>query len=304
MFLRRPDQRDIIPGLLFLLPNIVGFLLFTAGPVVVSFLLSFSSWDLLTPPHWAGLANFRGLLGFHGSPEGVRANDPAFWKYLGNTFFMLLALPFHMAGSLGLAMILNRKIRFASLYRLVFFLPSILAGVAIYYLWRWMYNPEFGLVNGVLALFRVAGPHWLADPRWAKPALMLMGMWMSVGGTSMILYLAALQNVPQELYEAASIDGANRWQQFRVVTFPSVAPVTFFILTMGIIGGLQSGFDSAYIMTGGGPFGATTTISYYIYTKAYVLFQMGYAAAIGWILFLIALAITLLNWKRGGQQIA
>jgi multiple sugar transport system permease protein len=132
---------------------------------------------------------------------------------------------------------------------------------------------------------------------------MLMGCWLAAGGTSMVLYLAALQNVPLELYEAAHIDGANAWQRFRQITWPSVAPVTFFIVTMGLIHGFQSGFEAAYIMTGGGPYGATTTIGYYIYRMAYVNFEMGYAAAIACVLFVLVLAITLFNWRRGKENV-
>ncbi len=296
-------RRETLAALAFLLPNAVGFLLFTAWPVVASLLLSLTSWDLLTPPRWVGLDNFVELLGFHGSPEGWRANDPDFWKYLGNTVFLMLVIPVNMAGALALAIVLNRRMRFTYFYRLVFFLPSILSGVAIFYLWRWMYNPDFGLINAALAAIGIEGPRWLTDPLWAKPALMLMSVWLGVGGGSMILYLAALQGVSTELYEAAEIDGANAWQKFLAVTWPAVMPVTFFILTMGLIAGFQSGFDMAYIMTGGGPFGSTTTIGYYIYTKAYVLFEMGYASAIAYVLFLIVLGVTLLNWKHGGHQL-
>jgi len=285
----------------FLLPNITGFLLFTAWPVLAALLLSFSSWDLLTPPRWLGLGNFAQLLGFHATADGWVANDAEFWQYLGNTFFMLLNLPVNMAGSLLLAMALNRKLAGAYAYRLVFFLPSILAGIAIYYLWRWMYNPQFGLFNAVLSLIGIDGPNWLLHEGWSKPAIMFMQSWMAVGGTSMILYLAALQSVPRELYEAAEIDGAGAWARFRAVTWPGVRPVTFFILTMGIIHGLQHGVDAVYVMTHGGPYGASTNLGFYIYRKAFVEFQMGYAATIALVLFAIILGITLVNWKKGGR---
>jgi multiple sugar transport system permease protein len=287
----------------FLVPNLAGFALFTAWPVLAALLLSFTAWDLLTPPKFAGLDNYSDLLGFRMTPDGLRANDPRFWKYLGNTIFLMLSLPVNVGASLFLAILLNQKIRGTYFYRLLFFLPSILSGVAIFYLWRWMYNPDYGLVNQVIAIFGVEGPRWLTDPLWAKPALMLMGCWLGAGGTSMVLYLAALQNVPLELYEAAQIDGANGWQRFRRITWPSVAPVTFFIVTMGLIHGFQSGFEAAYIMTGGGPFGATTTIGYYIYNMAYVHFEMGYAAAIACVLFVIVLAVTLFNWRHGKENV-
>jgi len=285
----------------FLLPNIAGFLLFTAWPVVATLLLSLCSWDMLTPPRWIGFDNFGELLGFHRGPDGWLANDPDFWKYLGNTLFMLLNLPLNIAGSLLLAMALNRRLRGAQAYRLLFFLPSILAGVPIYYLWRWLYNPQFGLFNSLLGLAGIAGPAWLQDAAWAKPAIMLMQSWMTVGGTSMVLYLAALQGVPRDLYEAAEIDGAGWWQQFRAVTWPGVRPVTFFIFTIGVIHGLQYGVDAVYVMTQGGPYGASTNLGFYIYRKAFVEFQMGYAAAIALVLFALIFTFTLLNWKKGGR---
>jgi multiple sugar transport system permease protein len=294
-------NNDRRAALWFLLPNLAGFLLFTAWPVLAALLLSFSSWDLLTPPRWLGLGNFVHLLGFHAVAGGWVPNDPEFWKYLGNTFFMLLSLPVNMAASLLLALALNRRITGAYAYRLVFFLPSILSGIAIYYLWRWMYNPQFGLFNALLSLVGIPGPNWLLHEAWSKPAIMFMQSWMTVGGTSMILYLAALQGVPRELHEAAEIDGAGPWVRFRVVTWPSLRPVSFFILTMGIIHGLQHGVDAVYVMTQGGPYGASTNLGFYIYRKAFIDFQMGYAAAIALVLFALILGLTLLNWKKGGR---
>lgn len=288
-------------ALWFLLPNLVGFVLFNAWPILASLLLSFCSWDLLTPPRWVGFSNFTRLLGFHQAGDGWAANDPQFWHYLGNTLFMLLSLPVNIAGSLALALLLNRKLRGTSIYRLVYFLPSILAGVPIYYLWRWIFNPDHGLLNMLLALVGVQGPDWLGSAFWAKPALMLMGTWMAVGGSSMILFLAALQGVPQELHEAAHLDGAGAWQRFRLVTWPAVMPVTFFIFTMGIIFGLQAGFDAAYVMTNGGPNGATTTLGFYLYQKAYFRFEMGYASALAWVMFVLVLGMTFIHWRRGRQ---
>jgi len=198
-----------------------------------------------------------------------------FWRYLGNTLFLLLGPALNMAGALGLALLLNQKLRFTYVYRLVFFFPSILAGVAIYYLWKFMYNPEFGLFNTILRAMGFSGLKWLADPNLAKPCLMIMSFWIGAGGTSMVLYLAALQNVPMELIEAAKIRRRQPLgSAFRHITWPSLAPVTFFILTIGLIQGLQSGFDAAFIMTDGGPYVSTKTIGFYIYEKAYRLFQM------------------------------
>ncbi len=294
------QQRQLRAGLLFLAPNFLGFVLFTAWPVAASLLLSFSSWDLLTPPRWIGLQNFTTLLGFHQTVDGWQANDADFWKYLGNTLFLLLGLPINIIGSLFLASILSQKLRFTYVYRVIYYVPHLVSGVAIFYLWRWMYNPDFGLINGILATGGINGPNWLLNYHWAKPALILMGTWTAIGGANLILYLAALTNVPVELYEAASIDGAGAWQKFRAVTWPAVRPVTFFIITTALIGGFQGGFEAAYIMTNGGPFGATTTLGYYIYERAYVAFEMGYASAVAWIIFLLVLVVTVFNWRRTG----
>lgn len=296
------NRREGVAALAFLLPSFIGFLLFTLWPVVATFLLSFTSWDVLTPPRWVGWSNFENLLGFRHGAEGWSANDSEFWKYFGNTMFLLLSLPLTMICSLALALLLNRKIRFAYGYRLIFFLPSILAGIAIFYLWKWIYHPDYGLINAFLAHFHIVGPKWLADAQWAKPSLILMGVWLTAGGQSMLIYLAALQGIPADLYEAAKIDGANSWQRFRAVTWPALAPVTFFILVMGVINGLQGGVESAYVMTQGGPEGSTTTLGYYIYSKAYEQFQMGYAAAIAWILFVVVLGVTILNWRFGRKD--
>ncbi len=296
-------RRETLIALAFLLPNIIGFFAFTAGPVLASLLLSFTSWDLLTPPQWVGLGNFWELIGFHRSVDGVRANDPDFWKYLYNTIFMLMSLPINIATSLIVALILVKNIRFTYVYRLVFFLPSILAGIAIYYLWRWIYNPDYGLFNSILAFIGIDGPNWLTDPNWVKPAIIIMQIWIMIGGVGMVLYIAALRNVNTELYEAAEIDGANPWQSFWAVTWPSVMPVTFFLFTIGIINGLQWGAEAVMVMTEGGPFGASTTLGYYIYLKAYQDFEMGYAATISWILFVLIFGLTLLNWKKGGGSI-
>ena len=301
---RNGAQSDLRPALAFLAPNLLGFVLFTAAPVLISLYLCFNSWDVLRPPHWVGFGNFTRLLGFHFTPQGWRASDPDFWRYLWNTFFLLLALPLGIAGSLVMALILNQKLRFLNIYRLVFFLPSILYGVAIFYLWKYMFQPDYGLFNALLGKLGLKPLGWLDDPHLAKPSLILMMLWLTAGGAGMIVYLAALQTVPEELHEAARIDGANRWQQFWAVTWPALKPATFFNLTMGLIWGLQSSFDVAYIMTDGGPYGSTTTLGYYLYLKAFRFFEMGYASAIAWVIFFITLVLTLVEWRRsGGVQV-
>ncbi len=289
---RRPKFRDTIGGYFFLLPNFLGFLLFTSLPVLASLLLAFVDWDILTPPKWVGIENFARLM-----------KDHLFWKYVGNTLFLMIGIPVGMFASLALALLMNRKLRGIVIFRTIYFLPSLSAGVALCMLWRWIYNPDFGLLNAFLAKVGIDGPEWLSSIVWAKPALMLMGLWTGIGGTTMILYLAGLQTIDLELYEAADIDGANGWQKFWNITWPMLTPTTFFVFVMGIIGGFQGGFQAVYIMTGGGPAGATTTISYYIYNNAYQWFKMGYAASIAWFLFLVILVVTLFNWKYGGKVV-
>lgn len=294
--------KDNLTGYLFLGPNISGFLVFTFLPVIASLVLCFTQWDILTPAKYVGFDNFIQLLGFHSEPGiGIVPNDPLFWKYLANTMFFMLGIPIGMAASLALALAMNQKLKGIVIFRTVYFLPVISSMVAIALLWRWIYNPDFGLFNSFLGWFGIKGPNWLSDTLWAKPALMIMGLW---GGTgySMLLYLAGLQGISEEFYEASRIDGASKWQQFWYITFPLLSPVHFFMLIMGVIGGFQA-FGSMYVMTGGGPAGSTTTIAYYIYNNAFQWFKMGYASAIAWILFLMAFVVTIFQWKFVGKRV-
>ena len=290
-------------ALAFLTPNLLGFALFTSLPVLAAFALSLFRWDLFHAPKFVGLQNFVDLLGWHAEDGQTKMNDPEFWKYLGNTLFLMMAIPINMAGAMFLAIVLNQKIRGRVLFRTIFFLPTICAGVGVMLLWKWIYNPEFGLLNYLLSLVGIKGPLWLQSYHLAKPSLMLMGLWSGIGGTSMVLYLAGLQGISPELYEAAEIDGANAWQKFAHITYPMLMPTTFFIFITSVIGGFQGGFESAYVMTGGGPAGATTTISYYIYNHAFQWFNMGYAATIAVVLFGLVLLVTLLNWRYGGRRV-
>ncbi len=295
---------------LFLLPNLLGFLAFTLFPVVASFALSFCRWDPVAQPvsaiEPAGFRNYLDLLGFHsqtdpGGQTSWVANTPRFWESLYNTFFMMLAIPFNMAASLLLAVLLNRKMRGMAIFRTAFFLPSITAGVGTMLLWMWMFNKDLGSINQVLAWVGIQGPDWLQSYLWAKPALMLMASWASIGGVNMILYLAGLQQIPRELHEAAALDGAGRWQQLRHVTVPMLLPVTFFIFIISIISGLEGGFDAPYVMTGGS-FG-TTTVSLYLYRQGFEFFRMGYASAVAWVLFLIVFLFTMINWRLAEKRV-
>ncbi|OED35692.1 hypothetical protein AB834_04290 [PVC group bacterium (ex Bugula neritina AB1)] len=283
--------RETLSAYLFILPNFLGFLAFTLIPVGASLALAFMEWDLLSPPTFVGLENFKKLY-----------NDPFFWKYTKNTLIFMIGIPFEMLGALVVAMFMSQKIRGIKFFRTIYFLPTICSGVAISILWMWMYNPNFGLFNYFLSKIGIEGPHWLTDEFWAKPSLMIIAFWTTIGGQNMILYLAGLHGIPPELYEAADIDGASTFQKIRHITWPMLAPTTFFIFIMSVIGGFQGGFASAYVMTGGGPNGSTTTISYYIYNNAYQWFNMGYASAIAWVLFLFIFVVTLYNWHYGKKN--
>lgn len=324
MSLKRPpkrgvgDERTIV--WLFLLPNFLGFAVFTAGPVLFSLVVSFSNWNLqrTVPFQWIGFGNYAELF-----------RDQQFWLYFINTLYLMLGMPIAIAGSLALAILLSQRLRGIVLYRTLFYLPSITSGVALMILWKALYNPDFGPINATVNVIgealglKVRAPEWLLSTAnllglevervrlsvqqfglGARDALIIMGIWIAIGGNNMLLYLAALTNVPQELTEAAQLDGAGKWAVFRNVTWPQLAPTTFFIVVMSFIGGLQGGFEQARVMTGGGPAGTTTTLTYYIYTKAFEEFQIGYASAISWILFAIIFAVTLVNWKFGAKEVS
>ncbi len=310
-------QRDVVEGYGFLLPNILGFAMFVLLPVGMSLVLSLCEWDLFGKPLFVGLKNFRILLyEFH--PERYKAlsgldalgfwnymGDRYFWQFLGNTLFFMLMIPASMAVSLALAVTMNRKLRGIVVFRTIYFLPVISSMVACAILWRWIYNPEYGLLNGVLAglsIPRDSLPQWLNSTAWAKPAIMLMLIWKGAG-YNMLLYLAGLQGIPPSLYEAAEVDGANSWNQFWHVTFPMLGHVNLFIVIMSVIGGLQM-FGEIFVMTGGGPGGSTTTLVYYIYQNAFVWNRMGMAASLSWILFVMIFTVTAVQWRYLGKRAA
>lgn len=298
---RKSIRRNLIAWL-YLMPNFSGFLLFTLIPVFFAFALSLYRWDIFHAPVFVGLENFRDLLGFTRIDGVWHARDPEFWQYLGNTLFLMGGIPLNMLVSLAIALLLNQKLRGIAMFRTVFYLPTICGGVGLYLLWGLIFAPELGIMNRLLAWIGIRGPGWLTDYYWAKPTLILIGLWCAMGGSNMLLYLAGLQNIPPELYEAARIDGASRFQQTVYITVPMLAPTNFFIFVMSVINGFQGGFESAFILTQGGPAGATTTLSYYIYNHGFVWFNMGYAAAISLVLFLLVLIITLVNWRLGGER--
>jgi len=287
-------RKEYRAGVLFALPWIIGFVVFMGGPIVFSFIISFCEYDVLSPGLWVGLRNYSYLF----------AEDPVFWKSLYNTLFMLIGLPVGMAASLGLAMLLNAKVKGMSAWRTLFYLPAIMPAVAAALLWRWIFQPTHGLLNrlleafGVNWLLRQIGVSvpvlWLQSEHTSKPALILMGLWGA--GAGMIIWLAGLRGIPERLYEAAEIDGAGRWGKFRHVTLPMLTPYIFFNLLMGMIGTLQQ-FQSAYIMTEGGPVDSTLFFGYHLFNNAFRFFRMGQASAMAWILCLMILLITIIQLR-------
>ena len=273
-------RRQALAGYLFALPAIVGLALFTLGPILMSAVYSLTRYEILTPARWTGLGNYRELFG----------EDRYFLKALWNTFyFAAVSVPINIAMALGLALLLNRKIRGRSLYRTCFYLPTVMPAVAGSLLWAWLFNGEYGLINVVLDYLYLPSIPWLTNENWSKPALILMGVW-GVGG-GMIIFLAALQGVPRTLYEAAEIDGGGAWSKFRHITLPMISPAMFFMVVMGLIGALQV-FTQAYLMTQGGPVNSTLFYVLYLYRQAFENLHMGYASAMAWVLFVAILAIT------------
>lgn len=305
---RRYKLRETGSALLFASPWLLGFAVLTGGPILASIVFSFTRYDVLTPARWVGLANYGELL-----------RDPLFWQSLGNTAFMLIRIPLVMAVGLAIALLLNRGMRGIGLYRTAFYLPAVMPMVAASLLWLWVFNPHQGFLNQALTwLFDTApaqgiewlasrftdkpvhldAPLWLQDAAWSKPALIIMSVWTA--GGSMIIWLAGLQGIPKQLYEAASIDGAGRWARFRHITLPMLSPYILFNLVVGVIGTMQV-FAEAYIMSGStglaGEENSLLFYAYYLFNQAFSFFRMGYASALAWILFLIVLALTLLQLR-------
>lgn len=277
-------RREAREGYLFISPWLAGFVVFYAGPMVASFVLGFTSWNLLNPARWVGLDNFRQLI-----------HDPLFWRALQVTaVYAVVAVPLDLLAALLLAALLNQKVRGIGAYRTIFYLPTILPGVVTAVVWRWVFNPEIGIINNILALLRLPGPLWLASPSWALPAMIIMSLWTI--GTATVIFLGGLQGVPVELHEAADIDGAGPWSRFWRITVPLVSPSIFFNLITGMIGAFQV-FTLPYIMTQGGPQNATLFYVLYLYENAFTYMKMGYASAMAWILFLIIVILTLVQFR-------
>ena len=271
---------------LFLAPALIGLALLSAGPILATLAISFSDWDLLTPPEWVGFANFADLLA-----------DPRFWRALQNTlFYTLLSVPLGMALALAIALGLDQAIRGIAWIRTMYFLPLVTSAVAVGLVWLWIYAPAGGLLNALLAGFGIPPQRWVTDPFWAMPAIIVMSVWQGLG-VNIIIFLAGLQAIPQEYHDAASVDGAGRWQRFRRVTLPLLTPSIFFTGILSLIGSLQI-FDQVYVLARPGkPTEATITLVYFIYEEGFSFFRMGRASAASWILFLIAASLTIVYFR-------
>ena len=249
--------------------------------MIASLFIAFSEWDLVADPRWVGFENFAALL-----------DDKLVWKSLKVTsLYAFASVPLSTIFGMGLALLLNAKIRGLRWYRTAFYLPSVLSGVAVALLWRWLFSGEFGLINAMLDYIGIDGPSWLGDPNWALRSLVLMSLWGV--GSGAIIYLAGLQGIPTDLYEAAKVDGARGWDQFWNITLPMMTPVLFFQLVVGVIAALQV-FTQAFIMTNGGPNNSTLFLLLYMYQNAFNYWRMGYASALAWVLFIYILILTLI----------
>ncbi|NIA15041.1 MAG: extracellular solute-binding protein [Nitrospiraceae bacterium] len=277
-------RREFRAGYLFAAPWFIGFVIFGGGPILFSLVMSLCRYDVFNPPQFVGLRNFAELF----------TGDPLFYKALWNTVFMALGVPLGMILGLSIAMLLNHEIRGMAVYRTFFYLPAIMPAVAASILWIWIFNPQQGILNNLLAQFGIAGPGWLQNKFWSKPALILMGLWGAGGG--MVVWLAGLKAIPAHLYEAARLDGAGRLRCFLHITVPMLSPYIFFNLIMGLIGTFQI-FTQAYIMTQGGPVDSTLFYAYALFNNAFRYLRMGYASAMAWVLFGIVLTLTIIQLR-------
>ncbi len=274
-------RREAIIGYIFISPWLIGFLVFLVGPILASLYLSFTEYKPGLTPVWLGLSNYARMFG-----------DELFYHSLRVTsIYTLFSVPMGLLTALGLAVLLNQGVRGLRFFRTAFYLPSLISGVAVAIVFSWIFNKQFGVINFFLSLFGINGPNWLGDPDWTLPAFVMMSLW-AVGGT-VVIFIAALQGVPVELYEAAELDGAANWRRFINITLPLISPVILFALITGVIATFQT-FAVSYIMTGGGPANASLFYLLYLYRNAFSWFEMGYASALAWFLFLIIMICTVI----------
>jgi multiple sugar transport system permease protein len=284
MKFKRLLNRESTWAFIFLLPNLIGFLMFSLGPLVASFFISFTKWDLMSPMKWIGLRNYIELF-----------KDETFLKSLWNTiYFTIGTVPVGIIISLLLAVALNQHIKGTRIFRAAFFLPVIASWIAASLVWMWMYNPEFGLLNYILGLIGIKGPGWLTSLKWAMPSIIITSIWKGVG-FNMLLFLAGLQGIPQIYYEAADIDGASWYRKFFHITIPLLSNTTLFVIIIAVINSFQA-FDLIYMMTYGGPARTTSVLVFYLYQNAFRYFRMGYASAIAYVLFFLILIFAVVQF--------
>ena len=275
---------------LFVSPWVIGFLLLNLIPMLSSLVISFTEWDVLTPPKFVGLANYKDIF-----------TDPLFYKSLRITLvYTLFSVPIRVCISILVAILLNSEIKCVNLYRTIYYLPAVISGVVVSLLWAWIFNSEFGLLNNILRTFGIEGPHWLTDEKWVLSAIIIMSVWQV--GTYIIIYLSGLQGIPKYLYESARLDGAGWWTRLFRITIPSMSPILLFMTLTGVIEALQI-FTQAYVMTEGGPNNGTLFYAYYVYKHAFMWGQMGKACALAWIAFLIILALALLILRASRSMV-
>ena len=275
----RLKRRETVAFYAFISPWLIGLCVFTIGPIVASAYFSLTKYTIVSPPEWVGFQNYVAL-----------TKDPLFWTSLYNTlYYVVLFIPLGIVTSFILSMLLNQKIRAMAVYRTIYYLPSIVPAVANAVLWVWLLNPQYGLINSGLKAIGIQGPGWLASETWSKPGIVLMSLWGT--GSWIIIYLAGLQGISQQLYEAAEVEGASRFQRLMRITIPMMTPTFFFTLVTGVIGSFQV-FTQAYIMTNGGPVNSTLFYALYLFRTAFNYLKMGYASSMAWILFLIVLILT------------
>lgn len=285
---RSPSPRRL--GLLFILPWLIGFMVFTLYPFMASLYFSFTSYDLTTAPHWVGLANYSRLFQSH-----------EFYQSLYNTFYYtIIEVPLSTLSAIGIALLLNMEARGRSIYRTLFYVPSIVPTLASSVLWIWIFNPSFGILNSVLGDIGLPGTGWIFSTVWSKPSLIIMGLWGM--GAPIVIYLASLKGIPQDLYEAASVAGAGAWRKVRSITIPMLTPVIFFNIVLGVITSLQY-FTQAYVMTRGGPNQSTEFIGLYIYQEAFGYLNFGYSSCIAWMLFILILIATFLLFRSSKRWV-
>ena len=291
MHVNRKELRRFIIGILFASPWIIGFVLWTIYPILASIYYSFTRYDVVRPPRYLGLTNYSDLL----------LRDETFRTVIGNTVYLVaIGVPVGVVTAFLLATLLNRGMRFRAVFRTIFFLPSIVPAIAAAEVWRWVYNPRYGLINSVLKSMGLATIPWLSSPVLAKPSLIIIHAWSQ--GTAMLIFLAALQDVPRSLYDAATVDGANAWQRFWHVTIPMCTPSILFVLLTAMIGAFQY-FTLGWLLTQGGPNRSTEFYSMYLYRNAFTYFKMGYASALAWLLFILIVTCTILIFRTSARWV-